>query len=113
MDTLITGQKVRKYMGSTIPPGIEPYVWARLLTTKERKELVDEYETYLRGLRAASQAGEPADLVVEPVSGPVVLGKEAASASAAVAPQKKGRGRASRETDQPCSRNITRVPIWE
>ena len=87
-ETLITGQKVRKYKGSTRPPGIEPYVWARLLTTKERKEPIDEYETYLKGLRAASQAGEPADLVVEPVSGPVVLGKEAASASAAASSAK-------------------------
>ena len=110
-ETLITGQKVRKYKGSRRPPGIEPYVWARLLTTKERKELIDEYETYLKGLREASRAGEPADIVVDPVGGPVVLGEGAASASAAAARTKQGRGRAIRETEQPSSSSRGKVVV--
>ena len=62
-ESQITGRKVRKYSGSTRPPGIDPQVWFKVLKAKDRKQLIDQYEAYLAKLQEAHKKGEPPDLV--------------------------------------------------
>ena len=46
-DVLPDGRVVRPYNGSKRPPGIDPDVWARLFTTRERQLLINDYESYI------------------------------------------------------------------
>ena len=44
--------KVRRYKGTTRPPGIHPQIWSKVFTNKERKQAAEEYEEELRFERA-------------------------------------------------------------
>ena len=50
--------KVRRYRGTSRPPGIHPDMWNKVLTAKERKLLAAEYEEKLRREREGA-AGQP------------------------------------------------------
>ena len=55
------GRTVRKWAGSSRPPGIDSDVWHRLYTASEKKQLIREYEDYLKGVKRDMDAGVPAD----------------------------------------------------
>ena len=65
-EVLPDGRVVRAWKGSSRVPGIDPDVWAKLYTTKEKRELIEAYEKYLKGVKAAKAGGEPPDLVDPP-----------------------------------------------
>jgi len=39
----VSGRRVRRYAGSSRPPGIDPMAWSRLYSRKEKKEAIAEY----------------------------------------------------------------------
>ena len=51
-ETQITGRKVRKYVGSKRPPGIDPQVWFKVLKARDRERLIKQYEDYVAKLQA-------------------------------------------------------------
>ena len=58
------GREVRKWKGSTRVPGIDPDVWSKLYTIKDRGRITEEYERYLQGARLNAAANDlPVDLV--------------------------------------------------
>ena len=50
-EVLPDGRVVRAWKGSSRVPGIDPDVWAKLYTTKEKRELIEAYEKYLKGVK--------------------------------------------------------------
>jgi len=52
----VSGRRVRKYAGSSRPPGIDPMAWSRLYSRKEKKEAIAEY---LASLEPPGDAGAP------------------------------------------------------
>ena len=68
-----TGRVVRRRTGSQRPSGIDPDVWAKFYTIKDRAKVVKEYGHYLAAVKAAVEAGESPDSVPVPAY-PAVLG---------------------------------------
>jgi len=58
----VSGRPIRKYAGSSRPPGIDPMAWSRLYSRKEKKEAIAEYLSSLEppGGAGASSAAAPA-----------------------------------------------------
>ena len=58
----VFGRRVRKYKGSSRPPGIDPTVWSRMYTPKEKKKAIEEYLASLErtGDPGASSSAAPA-----------------------------------------------------
>ena len=59
---------IRPYMGTRRPPGIDSDVWAKLLNTKVRCELVNAYECYLKGVKDTRAEGSVPPDTVEPTA---------------------------------------------
>ena len=67
---------IRPYTGSRRPPGIDSDVWAKLFNTKERRELINAYECYIKGVRDTRAEGlVPADTVDPVVPGAAAVNR--------------------------------------
>ena len=49
---IIEGAKIRKYLGSTMPPGIPPVTWKKM-THQTKKDAIEEHLTNLGALQDA------------------------------------------------------------
>ena len=68
-EVLPDGRIVRPYKGSLRPPGIDPDVWARLFTTRERQQLINDYEQYVKGIMKEKEAGNPPEVAADLAGG--------------------------------------------